>query len=262
MVCLGLGVGIRVLDRAGKADAGRIVTGIYIPDTSVVVREDHPAVRLVNVLNPYAQRHEGFLGFVDLRPVRSLRRPHPVPPPIVSDDAEAGEPEDMTVYSFSPTAGIDTGIYVAPGDDIIFGASGSEPRREVVNRQIEVVVRVDPEYPLVARNAGKEGEIIALVYIDTTGELGLFPDWITGEEIRTLEFAVNGRRKSANYALYEDPTGWFFADNFLKVLPGWRFVPRIEDSRPVASLLRIRYHFCLGVNCLRYELIPVEGNVN
>ena len=131
--------------------------------------------------------------------------------------------------------------------------------RPPANRDIDVVYKLDPEYPFVARDAGKEGGITVLVYIDSTGELSTFPPWIAGEGIQTLEYTVGNRTKVFNYAVKEDPPDWFFAQNFIKVLRTWVFAPRIVDGNPVNSLLRIKYRFCLGQNCIRYELEQVES---
>ena len=78
-------------------------------------------------------------------------------------------------------------------------------------REILVVHKENPKYPFVARDAGKEGVIAVLVYIDSIGELSTFPPWVAGEGIQTLEYTVGGERKVFNYAVKEDPPDRFFA---------------------------------------------------
>ncbi|MCP4684077.1 MAG: hypothetical protein GY867_01395 [bacterium] len=202
--------------------------------------------------NPYAEQHQGFMGFATLYPRQNV--PIPAVTRIPSYDLSPDAPEsDATLLSYSPFEGDQTGLYVPDGIGFA-GAVGAVRRTEPLNRDIVVVRKVDPEYPYVARMAGKEGQLIVLVYLDSLGRLSEFPPWVSGEGKCTLKYRVAGRRMTADYAYSEDPTDWFFAPNFLRVLPEWRFAPRIENGRPVSSLLRIRYSFCLGLDCGTFRL--------
>ncbi len=202
--------------------------------------------------------HEGFLGYVRLRPTSATPVAVTLPSQVVaSESAIIGPGED------NPAAGPEgwgrEGSF-GPGVDDWLEPALPDPPTSVrsLNRPIGVVRRVDPEYPYVAREANKEGEIIVLVYVDSVGELSTFPDWLQGDGIQTLEHTVNGKPRTLSYAVRESSPGWFFAANFLKVLPQWRFVPRVSDSQPVGAPLRIKYTYCLGINCAHYELIPAD----
>jgi len=261
LLSIGCGVALYVLDGQGADQTfdNGVVTVVTTRDTSTVADGNQVVGYVAGSLNPYATQHQGFLGFVNLRPEQSLLEPIALPPPIFSDDMGPDGLYDTAIWSLSPDESADTGVHIPLNVDFIASQYDDEPAPALVNRGVRVAVRVDPEYPFVAKDTDKEGEITILIYIDSTGELTTFPDWIQGEGIQTLEFTVNGRDKSINYAVREDPPGWYFADNFLKVLPQWKFSPRIENSRPVPALLRIKYYFCLGVNCSKYELIPVPS---
>lgn len=205
--------------------------------------------------NPYAEQHQGFMGFATLHP-----RPDPPLPavtriPAFNDSPETPADDDPSL-SYSSLEGDQVGIYIPDG--IGFAGGGSPAaQRQWLNREILVVEKVDPEYPYVARMAGKEGKVVTLVYVDSLGRLAEFPSWVTGEGKHTLEYTVGGDGLTADYAYTEDPPDWFFAQNFLKVLPKWRFAPRIDNGRPVGALLRIRYFFCLGIDCEPYRLEAV-----
>jgi len=223
-----------------------------IPDRDLVEPSEKPAMVAVGGINPYAMAHDGFLGFVNLRPVCQA-------PELIAERPDVYDPDfaplgiDSTP-SFSTVEGDEEGLFLPEEYTIADAYLPPENVRPPVTRQVQVVYKPDPEYPFVARDAGKEGNITVLVYIDSAGELTTFPDWIGGEGIQTLEYTVGSTRRIVNYAVKEEPPGWFFAKNFLKVLPEWVFAPSIRNGKPVSSLLRIKYNFCLGSNCLRYEL--------
>lgn len=212
------------------------------------------AIRNVAVYNPYAVCHEGFLGFKDIRPVADM------PSPLIeaqlaytyqSTPAEFDEEIGTSFSHTEGTEGYDTGVYIS-GDGYGWGDE-FEPAPVLADRDVAVVHTVEPEYPFVAQEAGKEGQITVLVYVDSTGSLASFPGWIDREGVQSLEFTIRGERRVVNYAVREEPVDWFFAANFLKVLPDWKFTPRIEKGLPVSSLLRIKCNYCLGMNCFRYE---------
>ncbi len=258
MLSLGLGVWVWTLNGpAPQLTSPPAVSNLVISDRDRIEPTNKPARVTVGGLNPYALSHDGFLGFLDLRPENKasvltaeepeiyLRR-HP---PLEAD-------EDL---SFSINEGEGEGIYIT--DDYATAAPpvGPQAERTPLTRDVVVVRRIDPEYPFVARADGKEGNITVLVYIDSTGELTIFPDWVGGDGIQTLEYTTGSTRSIINYAVKEEPPGWFFAQSFIKVLPEWVFAPSIRDGRPISSMLRIKYRFCLGSNCLRYELEQLES---
>ncbi len=202
--------------------------------------------------NPYAEQHQGFMGFATLYP-RSIV-PIAAKIHIPSYDLSPDAPEDdAALLSYSPFEGSSDGVYIPDGIGYA-QAGGPAFRTEPLNRDIVVVRMVDPEYPYVARMAGKEGQLVVLVYLDSLGRLSEFPPWVAGEGKCELEYGVEDRPVTADYAYTEDPPDWFFVENFLKVLPEWRFAPRLENGRPVRALLRIRYSFCLGLDCGTFRL--------
>jgi len=218
--------------------------------------------RPVPSLNPYTARHDGFLGFIRLEPTVAVPEQVKISQSLFSDELELAELTSEPILSNSLNQEADTGGYQVAE----FEASEFLPQLKTVPppilaaREIQVVNRVDPEYPWYAKENGKEGKITVLIYIDSTGALSTFPNWIAGEGIKTVEYTVDGESRTANYAFQEDPPEWFFARSFIKVLPEWKFAPRIENGRPVGSLFRIKYTFCLGVNCLKYEFEQLATN--
>jgi outer membrane biosynthesis protein TonB len=228
-----------------------------IPDHELVEHSDEPAQVAVGGMNPNAIAHEGFLGFVNLRP--EPQAPEPIAErPNVSIPDLAPLAFDSTP-SFSIVEGDEHGLFLPEEYTAANEYLPSQNVRPPGTREILVVQKEDPEYPFVALDAGMEGVIVVLVYVDSTGELSTFPAWIAGDGIQTLEYRVGGKRKIFNYAVKENPPDWFFAKNFIKVLQKWVFAPRIEDGKPVNSLLRIKYRFCLGTNCVRYELEQLKS---
>lgn len=253
MLSLGFGLWVRSLDGSTPRSASpTVVPNLVTPDRDLVEPSEKPAMVAVGGINPYAIAHDGFLGFVNLRPVCQA-------PELIAERPDVYDPDlaplgiDSTP-SFSTVEGDEEGLFLPEEYTIADAYLPPENVRPPVTRQVQVVYKPDPEYPFVARDAGKEGNITVLVYIDSAGELTTFPDWIGGEEIQTFEYMVGSARRIVNYAVKEEPPGWFFAKNFLKVLPEWVFAPSIRNGKPVSSLLRIKYNFCLGSNCLRYEL--------
>ena len=212
------------------------------------------------LLNPYAQVHRGFLGFRRINPVPE----YPSLPKVGSVDVSVPDPGGPVIDNSGPgrtdpgSGDADDGeMYVALPDDY-FIPTGSGGPRNVLNREIEVLTQVDPEYPRIALDRLLEGRIAVLVYVDAQGRLSKFPEWLQGER-RSLRRSLDGVERTFEYAMTEDPADWFFGANFLKVLPRWQFVPRIENGRPVDAPLIIKYTFCVAAGCLKYELVPVQS---
>lgn len=227
------------------------VSNVVVPDRGATDSSNQGTIRNVAGFNPFAARHEGFLGFIDLRPIIEAPTPTIEAQLVYSFELPPSEFDDNGA-SFSLSEGNDTGVYVS--DDYSAVWDEFEPEPVLASRGIAVAHKIEPEYPFVAQEARKEGTVTVLVYVDSAGALAMFPEWADGEGIKILEFKVRGERRSINYAVREEPTDWFFASNVLRVLPEWRFIPKIERGRPVSSLLLITCNFCFDRNCLQFEL--------
>lgn len=206
--------------------------------------------------NPYERQHRGFAGFRGYRVIHDLS--------ISTHDAESSiiaayDPIPPSSESRDPftDAFAETGFgSVEPESDLNY--LPDEPVRTLImDRNVQVVRRVDPEYPAVALERGIEGEIAVIVYIDSSGRLSSYPDWLQGS-FKSMAFSVNGQKRIINYAISEQPPDWFFGRNFLKVLPQWEFLPKIEQGVAVGSVLTIRYYYCLGAYCLKYEILSAQ----
>ncbi len=215
--------------------------------------------KLIN-FNKYSGKHKGFLGFINLIPNREISQTVTVISPIYTtvDELEI----DDTPLSFSIDDGDEIGIYVPDGTEFTYFRQTKKKAIKPISRGVQVIRRVEAVYPWVAYIDGKEGEVSTLVYIDSLGHLSMFPDWIVGDDIHIIEYTINGKLFKAQYAYREEPQGWFFAQNFLKVLSDWRFSPKIKKGKPVGSLLRIKCNFCIGFNnkdCMQYELEQISS---
>ena len=208
-----------------------------------------------NKWKPYPE-HRGFLGFdIKIIPDKNMEITPPQTPlelPEVYSDAEG---DTSVVLSFSPIESDDTGVYIP--EIVGHGYKKFEDESEPINRDIAVIYKVDPDYPIVAEEAGKEGKVILLIHVDEEGNLSLFPEGVEGSSerpIQMLKFSVNGRKDSLEYVIAtEEPKDWFFASNLVKVIPDWKFRPSIENGVPVPKFLFITYDFCLGINCTKIE---------
>ena len=171
--------------------------------------------------------------------------------PVVPDPTDIDEPDGMNdgIDGFGDATATSEADYFA--DTTI----------SFVNRDsITVVRKTDPEYPRVADDAGKEGRVSILVYVDEYGELARFPsDIAKNSRVKLLEFETDGYKQTMEYCVVvEQPQGWFFAKNLLKVLPTWRFLPEVHQGVPSGDFLVVTYHYCKGVNCSRLELQMVK----
>jgi hypothetical protein len=213
----------------------------------------------LNDLNPYARVHKGFLGFRRLNPVAQGPSLPNVKLPRPSGLQSAGLVLD-SVGSFSAMEGDGggDGPYVPLTDDYFLpGDSTATTLSASLDRNIQVLTRVDPEYPIVALDRRMEGHIAVLVFIDADGRLSTFPDWLEGNR-KSLRYSFDGIEGTLDYAMTEDPADWFFGANFLKVLPRWQFIPRLENGEPVGSMLIIKYTFSLVERVSNLELVPVQ----
>ncbi|MFZ2541771.1 MAG: hypothetical protein WAW75_08360 [Gallionella sp.] len=255
---IAIGAGVLLLPHSEQIQTfhSQVLPGDVGGDTTAIFpRSGGPPP--LDMLNPYRGRHEGFQGFVNIRPVPELVIPLPLPQDKKAHELAQLDEKDLP--SDPVMAGSDTVVTPIDHSEAGFIPATKEPQQELLTRDVQVLNRVDPEYPFVAREAYKEGKINVLVYIDSLGNLTTFPDWIAGETIKTLTFKLDGSIIKFNYAIKEDPQDWFFGKNFLEVLPKWKFIPGIKEGKPVNTLLNIKYTFCIGANCMRYEIQELQS---
>ena len=246
---------------------------------SIVVREEHRAVRALPSLNPSGRRHDGFLGLV------TLRTPEIEPPAVAVPASALG-------IANQPAMTDDTEIYT--GDSLIIGTGAGDLLMEeemmVYDTEVEiepedttckptdlpvrVVHKVSPKVPPLAEWNEKEGYVEVLLLVDSAGKPGHFScrnkDGDSGAAVvfeleavlknndrARLQFYVNPHQNDLLYvSLEERPREYHFADYLLEVLPEWRFAPAIREGRPVASFVIIQYRFCLSgdPDCQEYLL--------
>lgn len=170
--------------------------------------------------------------------------------------------EEISISEFDTGA---YGAYVPYDGDYSYMPATAEP----VNRPCDVLTKIDPDYPAVAIDARKEGEVLIIIPLDADGNKTIFSADIAqdfeagGYHVYSRKFKVYGNQKKMFEAViaFEEPTDWFFAGNLLKVLSQWTFTPTIENGMAVASYISIRCTYCLGDNCLRYEY-DISRSVN
>jgi hypothetical protein len=229
----------------------RIVeSSVVVHDTSVVQRDStRTARRIAPSFNPYAQKHEGFLGFITLRPKPSVpvHAEAPIVPAITAPDFT---PSD-SIVSFSLVEGDDTGVFIPEDVDLWSQRQNSE--LQVV--PCAVVAKVDPEYPPYALSIRKEGEVTVELPVTENGRIGVFPPEMEqeykdrGYRVTNVKYVVNGTVQSGTVAITEDPPGYWFASSLLKVLGKWEFQPFFENGVAVPSLMVVGYSYCLTDSC-------------
>lgn len=184
-----------------------------------------------------------------------------VPPPKVYTQELAPDIVDSDISISDLDEGV-TGAYI-PEDGVYSFEDNVDTPTEPINRPSTVLTKVDPEYPRVAEDAGKEGQVVFILPIDAAGYKSVFPDDLSrdfekrGYRVQTLEYEVAGgvKREFDVVIAKEEPADWFFASNLLRVISQWTFTPWIEDSKPVSAFMTIRYRYCLAENCSQYESI-------
>jgi hypothetical protein len=216
-----------------------------IPDgsTSEVIliqkgRESHSKIgRAISAMS--GKNYAGFLGFgprlcivpdqpevIVVTPRISISKPIPIAPV-----AEAGF---ETVPAFS-TDGLD--VASLPGGDYLPEAD-TVGTASLLNHDVVVVQKTDPEYPLVARQARKEGEVTLRVCVGSNGQLKPF-------DVETVRRHKRVVQQVRYVVLHEEPAGYFFAESLVKVLPSWLFIPKIENGLAIEAQLNVRYRFVL-----------------
>ena len=209
---------------------------------------------------PNEMQRDGFLGFVRLdkqfvgtpavdllpQPAGDTREPAPSP-------LDFNPSEESVNLSYEPEAVAADAAYASP--------SQPEAERWAANLDIDIVSKTDPEYPFVAREADKQGRVSILIYVGEDGKVSAFPEGTTAHNytIQSREFTVDGRRNRFDYVIaLEEPDGWYFSDNLLKVLPSWVFRPEIRNGHTVSDFLIVTYSFCLGGDCLGLQLQSIK----
>jgi len=160
--------------------------------------------------------------------------------------------------SFLSGAIDDDGTYFAgPNyeDDGYFGTAvygmfdlPEERSSELLSQPVRLVVSCDPDYPLIAADAGKEGEVEFLVLIDSTGRPALF--WHQQDDglVQMIDHLL----------LREEPPDWFFAQKAWESIETCQFSPRVEDGRAVSTMVRLTCYFCLSFECHAERIIVIE----
>ncbi len=184
------------------------------------------------------------------------------PTPVVHTQEELATVIDSDISVSDLTEG-ESGPYV-PGDaEYTFDFP---PETTVVELEVvpcSVLVAVKPEYPYVARSAGKEGVAGIIVCIDKAGKVTLFPDDVIAQfrekniPVEKMSVKVDGKKRPFNYVVtLEQPSGYFFAKKIAEVLPKWVFAPSRVGGQPVKSLIPIGNAFCLTDDChYEYEVL-------
>lgn len=118
-----------------------------------------------------------------------------------------------------------------------------------------VIEYIEPEYPMFAREHGKEGVAKLIVYIDTLGNLTLFPEILMRKlkdtlEVQTMTAKIGGEKRRFNYVVCaEQPTDFFFAKSVANVVSKWKFRAATIDGKPINDMLVITHVFCLSGDC-------------
>lgn len=212
--------------------------------------ETQPEERVFRDFNPYERQHMGFSGMTGYRVVSGSPEPSTVETPMALRQIPALPDEDASLLYADIVGDTGMGAYFSEDAEYLPLTRLTEV---ITERDVQVVKRVDPEYPAIAAERGIEGQIAVVVYIDSAGQLSTYPDWLQGN-FKTLEFSIDGDKRVINYAMSEKPPDWFFGSNFLRVLPQWEFLPRIDRGLAVGSVLTIKYYYCFGLNCRKYEI--------
>jgi hypothetical protein len=180
----------------------------------------------------------GFLGFG--RPIRVVPdRPEavlatkprariPLPELAEIDDGPGLDTLPFGLLVGVSSSTLSSGDYLATLD--------TSPPGQYMVKEAGVIHKVDPEFPRDALRWRKHGQLTIRVCVGADGTLKPF-------EIEV----VKRHKKVVQQVMYvvtqEQPKGFFFAENLLKVLPQWVFRPRIESGAPVDALLDIKYTF-------------------
>jgi len=216
---------------------------IILIDNQQVYRDNKPS-RTRSKSNPIIPKN-GFLGFgIEYRFVNDYMQPQLTKhdPAIVLADNPVITSDDISFSIFTEDSNM--GIHIPYGYDYIF-----RNRVQKCNyREVTILRKVDPEYPLVAQERSIEGNVVILVYVDKDGEMKPFQQESPDGSISYSKYCI----------VSEEPDDWFFADNLIKTLPHWIFSPKIENGNVVSSFLKIKYSYCLGITCSKSD----SGQVN
>ena len=271
----GIALGVAFLIFGMDNGIERPMSLVYInditADTSVSVhrkQDVRPAKTMLAAMNPYAKEHQGFMGFVTLRP-QAQAPERAVPKPMAAQAVPEDLTGDDTIFSYSPVAGDDTGLFVGGGGtinalEVGLPDMGDGPGMRI-NRPVTLVYSPNPNIPPLAEMDEKEGYVEVLLLINPRGEPEFFscrskqdsaasagPVFelevvLRNQDKTTLQFYID-RSDNSNSLLYvkleEKPKEYHFAENRLEVLPKWKFSPAVRNGQPVSSFVVIQYHYC------------------
>jgi hypothetical protein len=241
-----------------------IESSVVIRDTSIIKRDSiRHARHMLPRFNPFAYRHEGFIGFATLRPVSAEPRPVSAPEPVAVLVPEV-VPDEFNV-SYSLRSGADTGVFLPEGVRLSQFLP-ADTSHNSVNLPVRLIHSVKPKVPPIATWNDKEGYVEVLLLVDSLGNQQHFscrkhrPPQASGPAFSldvlgkggktgSLEFYVDQRENNLLYVnLAERPRDYHFADYLMGVLPQWTFAPAVRNSRPVASFVIVQYRFCRGAD--------------
>lgn len=248
-------------DVRSVAEPRMLDSRIVIQDSSQVSHDTtHAAVRSLPSLNPYATRHEGFMGFIRLEPKRKVaEQVVKIPEPIYAMEPDLDAIPDLDLTSYALSEGTDTGVFLPEVIDVpAFTPSVSPPP---LSRLVMVIDCLPAEVPPIAEMNGKAGYVEILLLIGKDGKPESFscrtPDGtstdgpvfeldvvLKNNQQATLQFYISGHNTLQYVTVQETPKDYYFARNLLKVLPQWQFAPAIRDGQPIESFVLVQYHFC------------------
>ncbi|KAA3631294.1 MAG: hypothetical protein DWP97_13395 [Calditrichaeota bacterium] len=209
-----------------------------------------PAKTSLALWTPYKD-HEGFAGYNGYKIVEESYIPNinhlQIQQSVVSYQSQV---QFADVISYSPIEGDELGLYLPKLVETDFFEQNDRINNDL---EFKVLRKIDPEYPMVALDAGKEGKVSILVYVNEYGLLSSFPDNLINsrdERIITYHISKHDSEYDFQYIIVkEEPKDWFFADNLLEILPKWKFQPQVENGLAIPEFVIITYDFCLGSNC-------------
>jgi protein TonB len=189
-----------------------LLLGVVFPKWDVKL--DKGAQKVVYVLNPYTPPPKTERKR-QIQPVEQVKRvPLPDPTPEEPEPIREPEPPDeIELPDIPEDALVLHGIPEGPPAPLAqrVGVAGiTEPKR---------IRTVDPEYPVLARSAGLQGEVILDITIGETGDVS---------QIQILKALPMGLTEAAVNAVKQ-----------------WKYEPSTQYGRPVPVIMTIRVQFQL-----------------
>ncbi|MFZ2541770.1 MAG: hypothetical protein WAW75_08355 [Gallionella sp.] len=252
-----IGVGIALLPHSEQTQTihSHALPSDAITDTATVFPKmsGPPALAL---LNPYRGKHEGFQGFVIIRPVPELVIPLPLPQNKKAHELALSIDEDpLLSATFEENTTVGNGLELSSDIyDIESELNANDIRQQISERKSAVIHWDQPDYPVVAKADFEEGNVVAVVQFNTGGWLSTLPDSFHvkyGDQIQQLKVEGSGPSRIIEYfILSEQPTSRGFAESLIKTFPSAQFVPAISKGQAVSELRLVTMKYCLlGPNC-------------